>query len=80
MTRTYEMLIGEPPFTGPTAQAVVAKVLTERWRRSYNTVRPHSSLGGATPDHFAATTEGARRLPPARPERNEKPAGLSLSV
>ena len=26
---TYEMLIGEPPFTGPTAQAVVAKVLTE---------------------------------------------------
>ena len=25
---TYEMLIGEPPFTGPTAQAVIAKVLT----------------------------------------------------
>ena len=27
---TYEMLIGEPPFTGPTAQAVIAKVLTTR--------------------------------------------------
>ena len=26
---TYEMLVGEPPFTGPTAQAIVAKVLTE---------------------------------------------------
>jgi serine/threonine-protein kinase len=25
----YETLIGEPPFTGPTAQAVVAKVMTE---------------------------------------------------
>ena len=25
----YEMLAGEPPFTGPTAQAIVAKVLTE---------------------------------------------------
>jgi eukaryotic-like serine/threonine-protein kinase len=25
----YEMLLGEPPFTGPTAQAVVAKVMTE---------------------------------------------------
>ncbi|HUQ20886.1 MAG TPA: protein kinase [Gemmatimonadaceae bacterium] len=25
---TYEMLLGEPPFTGPTAQAIVAKVLT----------------------------------------------------
>ena len=26
----YEMLTGEPPFTGPTAQAIVAKVMTER--------------------------------------------------
>jgi Tol biopolymer transport system component/tRNA A-37 threonylcarbamoyl transferase component Bud32 len=26
---TYEMLVGEPPFTGPNAQAIVAKVLTE---------------------------------------------------
>jgi serine/threonine-protein kinase len=25
---TYEMLVGEPPFTGPTAQAIVAKVLS----------------------------------------------------
>jgi len=27
---TYEMLVGEPPFTGPSAQAIVAKVLTEK--------------------------------------------------
>lgn len=26
----YEMLVGQPPFTGATAQAIVAKVLTER--------------------------------------------------
>src|SRR3989442_3705392 len=26
----YEMLAGEPPHTGPTAQAVIAKLLTER--------------------------------------------------
>jgi serine/threonine-protein kinase len=26
---TYEMLTGEPPFTGPTAQAIVARVMTE---------------------------------------------------
>ena len=25
----YEMLMGEPPFTGPTAQAIVAKVMTD---------------------------------------------------
>ena len=30
---TYEMLAGEPPFTGPTAQAIVAKVMTEEPRR-----------------------------------------------
>jgi serine/threonine-protein kinase len=30
---TYEMLIGEPPFTGPTAQAIVAKVITEEPKR-----------------------------------------------
>jgi eukaryotic-like serine/threonine-protein kinase len=28
----YEMLTGEPPFTGPTAQAVVARVMTEEPR------------------------------------------------
>ena len=26
----YEMLLGEPPFTGPTAQSIIAKVMTER--------------------------------------------------
>jgi serine/threonine-protein kinase len=26
---TYEMLVGEPPFTGPTVQAIVARVMTE---------------------------------------------------
>ncbi|HEY7186381.1 MAG TPA: serine/threonine-protein kinase, partial [Vicinamibacterales bacterium] len=26
---TYEMLLGEPPFTGPTTQAILARVLTE---------------------------------------------------
>ena len=35
---TYEMLVGEPPFTGPTAQAIVAQVLTEE---------PRPPVGGA---------------------------------
>jgi hypothetical protein len=49
----------------------------------YKTVRPHSSLNGATPDEFARITEGARRLTPARPDEkdgNQKPEVLSLSV
>ena len=29
---TYEMLVGEPPFNGPTAQAIVARVMTEEPR------------------------------------------------
>jgi serine/threonine-protein kinase len=28
----YEMLVGEPPYTGPTAQAVIAKIVTDRPR------------------------------------------------
>ena len=30
---TYEMLIGEPPFTGPSVQAIVARVMSEEPRR-----------------------------------------------
>src|SRR5438105_11802573 len=29
---TYEMLVGEPPFTGPTVQAILARVMTEEPR------------------------------------------------
>jgi len=36
---TYEMLTGEPPFTGPTAQAIVAKVMTEQ-PRALSSQRP----------------------------------------
>jgi serine/threonine-protein kinase len=40
----YEMLTGEPPFTGPTAQAIVARVMTEQPRSltlQRHTVPPH---------------------------------------
>jgi putative transposase len=56
-----------------------AKAVIEDWRIDYNTVRPHSSLAGRTPAHFAAISVGARRLTPARPE-GLKPEDLSLSV
>jgi putative transposase len=56
-----------------------AKATIEAWRIDYNTVRPHSSLAGRTPDQFAAISVGARRLTPARPA-GLKPEDLSLSV
>ncbi|MDP3773958.1 MAG: serine/threonine-protein kinase, partial [Gemmatimonadales bacterium] len=40
----YEMLAGEPPFTGPTAQAIVARVMTEQPRSltlQRKTIPPH---------------------------------------
>ena len=38
-----------------------AKVVIETWRRHYNQVRPHSSLGYLTPAEFAARIEEPRR-------------------
>jgi len=52
----------------------------EAWRVDYNTVRPHSALADQTPHQFARSTEGARRLPPARLQEDPKPEALSLSV
>ena len=50
----------------------------EAWRVDYNTVRPHSALADQTPQHFATTTEGARRLAPARLHEDPKPEELSV--
>ena len=57
-----------------------AKTAIEAWRIDYNSIRPHSSLDGATPDHFATTTEGARRLPPGRLREEPNPEDPSLSA
>jgi putative transposase len=59
-----------------------AKATIETWRIDYNAVRPHSSLDGATPEQFARIAEGARRLTPARPDKeneDRKPEDLTLS-
>ncbi len=53
----YEMLTGEPPFTGPTAQAVMARRIAEP-ARSIRTVR--SAVPGAVE---AAVLRGLERIP-----------------
>lgn len=57
---TYEMLSGEPPFTGPTVQAVVARVMTEE-PRPLSTQRPT-----VPPNVEAAVARALERLPADR--------------
>lgn len=55
---TYEMLTGEPPHTGTTSQAVIARVLTEK-PRSIRSSRP------SVPPHVEAAVERALEKLPA---------------
>src|SRR5262249_27699396 len=70
----YEMLTGEPPFTGSTAQAVVARVVTESPRPlvpQRHTIPPHveaavlTALETLPADRFATAAQFAEAL--ARP-------------
>jgi len=54
----YEMLVGEPPFTGPTAQAIIARVVTEE-------PRPLSIQRKTIPDQVEAAVEQALQKLPA---------------
>lgn len=56
----YEMLAGEPPFTGPTAQAIVAKVMVDE-------VRPLHELRKSVPPHVeGAVLQAIQKLPADR--------------
>lgn len=55
---TYEMLTGEPPHTGNTSQAVIARMLTEK-------PRPIRSTRAAVPDYVDASVQRALEKIPA---------------
>jgi serine/threonine-protein kinase len=56
----HEMLAGEPPFTGPTAQAIVARVLTSQ-------ATPLGTLRGTVPVHVEhAVLTALQKLPADR--------------
>ena len=68
---TYEMLVGEPPFTGPTAQAIVARMMTEEPRSlivQRRTVPAYvddavlTALAKLPADRFASAAEFAAAL------------------
>jgi transposase InsO family protein len=55
-----------------------AKVLIERWRRAYNTVRPHSSLGYRPPAPESRRPCPLASATPPRADRGDPLAGLPL--
>jgi serine/threonine-protein kinase len=58
---TYEMLAGEPPFTGATVQQIVAKVITEK-------PAPLARVRESVPAHVdAAIAQALAKLPADRP-------------
>ena len=68
---TYEMLVGEPPFTGPTAQAIVARVMTAEpvtLSGQRKSISPHvedavfTALEKLPADRFATAAEFAAAL------------------
>ncbi|WP_411279403.1 protein kinase domain-containing protein [Gemmatimonas sp.] len=68
---TYEMLVGEPPFTGPSVQAIVARVMNEEPRgltKQRKAIAPHvenavlRALEKLPADRFGTATEFAAAL------------------
>ncbi len=56
----YEMLAGQPPHTGPTAQSILVRILTEE-------PRPVTDVRPAVPPHvWAAVAKGLEKLPADR--------------
>jgi serine/threonine-protein kinase len=82
---TYEMLLGEPPFTGPTAQAIVAKVMTEKpapLAPRRDTVPPEvedavlTALAKLPADRFGSAAEFSRALQDGTGRRTERRPGV----
>lgn len=55
-----------------------ARVLVERWRRHYNTVRPHSALGYRPPAPEAIQPCPPGTAAPSLPGRAEQPGSMTL--
>src|SRR5829696_3355127 len=86
---TYEMLVGEPPFTGPTAQSIIAKVLTDdpvpptRQRRSVPPALEHAvltALAKLPADRYGSAADFATALtaPSPVPRASSAPARRGL--
>jgi eukaryotic-like serine/threonine-protein kinase len=82
----YEMLVGEPPFTGPTAQAIIARVVTEEPRSltiQRRSIPPHveavvrKALEKLPADRFSSAAQFAAAL--SNPELSSIPARAGVA-
>jgi Tol biopolymer transport system component len=82
----YEMLAGEPPHTGPTTQAIIAKIITDKPRPLTElreavpaplAVAVHTALAKLPADRFSSAAELAAAL--ARPETATAVQGAGLA-
>jgi len=55
-----------------------AQITIETWRRDYNTARPHSALGGLSPEEFRKGADRPRGL--AHAKKIEQKSNLSESM
>ncbi len=88
---TYEMLVGEPPFTGPSVQAIVAKVMTERPTPPHvlrDTIPQHvedallTALAKLPADRFASASGFAKALVSSgeRPVLTQRSRGSTRNI
>ena len=82
----YEMLAGEPPHTGPTTQAIIAKIITDKPRPVTElreavpaslALAVHTALAKLPADRFSSAAEFAAVL--ARPETAAAAHGAGLA-
>jgi serine/threonine-protein kinase len=85
----YEMLVGEPPFNGPTAQAIIARVMTEEPRSitlQRKTVPQHveaavlTALEKLPADRFASAAEFATALSDASAATTHRTAARTAAA
>jgi tRNA A-37 threonylcarbamoyl transferase component Bud32/WD40 repeat protein len=86
---TYEMLVGEPPFNGPTAQAIIARVMTEEPRSltlQRKSIPGHveaavlTALEKLPADRFATTAEFAAALTNQHAGTAHRPPGRTAAI